>query len=111
MASIPIMLAILIVVGIDKRNGHDPLITGIIICSFSTPVAILFIRSVVVRLQVDRAQVVFPFGFQTIRIATADVAGVGLVYRIPPPAYRRSPPAWIVPIWDHRGSMVFRLRR
>lgn len=104
------MALALLIGGAMERNGQAPFVTGVIVTVFAAPLLVLVVpvfRAVVV----TRVAIRIPNGFKTNVVATAEIAGVGLLYRRTPNS--RAPEGWFLELWDgaghrHQIGKVFR---
>jgi len=87
---------ILVTAGALERNGTDPLVTGVIICSFALPLLWLCLR----RPHITSREISIPQGFKRAHIPISAVSGVGAVW------HGGRGVGWNPAVWVDDGRML-----
>jgi hypothetical protein len=94
---------VVLVAGALEKNGTAPFVTGIVVCSFSLPLATFAVASAR-PLTIAEGRIRIPKGFRTSVVDLTTLAGVGLLYRFT--VQSQNPVGWTLCVWDGAGAMI-----
>lgn len=98
-----IMAVGLLVGGAVEHNGTAPFVTGVVMTPIAGAALLALLRRTLRPAVLDNIALRLPGGFGTKRVLVGDIAGVGLLYRVP--SGGRFPMGWYTQVWDKNGHL------